>query len=146
MPEDPELPDGADEDSTVIRDLRARAKEADAAVSERDQLRRENVVLRAGLNDLTDKQLKALTAAHDGDWEPDALKATATELGFGKQTETVEEPQVPAGELESMRRMQDASRGEPPPVEGDLESRLQQAKNPQEVMAILAEANMLSMQ
>lgn len=47
------------------------------------QLERELSLHRAGLGHLSDKQARALAAAHDGEYTPDALKATAKELGFG---------------------------------------------------------------
>lgn len=47
------------------------------------QLERELSLHRAGLGHLSDKQAKALAAAHDGEYTPEALKATAEELGFG---------------------------------------------------------------
>lgn len=143
MPEDLDPSDDTPPDNSVIRGLREKAERADTAEAERDQLQRELVVHKAGLTDLSDKQLKALSAAHEGDWEPEGLKATATELGFGPKA-SAEEPAPKASpeELASMQRMAAASGGTPPPPT-DLDTAIAQAQSPAELKAVLAAADML---
>ena len=121
MPEDPEVPDDEPEDNAVIKQLRQRAERADEAESRASRLERENVVLKAGLN-LSDKQFKALAAAHEGDWDADAVKATASELGFGKQPESAPEPLVSPEEAQAMKLTQDATTGERQPPAPDVDA------------------------
>lgn len=75
------------------RKLEGRAKTAEERVA---QLERQLAFTQAGLDHLTDKQVKALTAAHEGEITADTLKATAEELGFGAKPETGES--TPAAE------------------------------------------------
>lgn len=148
MPDDPDLSDDANDDNAVIRTLRQKAERTDLAESEVADLKRELVVHKAGLTDLSDKQLKALTAAHEGDWTPEDLKATAVELGFGPQP--VAEP-PPTGndpaEMAAMQRTQAASGGTPQPVlQGDdaLKASLAEAwDSPEAIVAALRNADRL---
>jgi hypothetical protein len=79
------------------RELEAKAKRGDEAVEELAQAQRELALHKAGLADLNDKQVKALAAAHEGDFTPEALQATATELGFTKpEPAEQEQPEVPS--------------------------------------------------
>lgn len=147
MPDDLESPDDEQpaEDNPVIRDLRKQAKESADWQTKAAALERELVVHKAGLTELTDKQLKALAAAHEGDWEPDALKATAAELGFGPQPAAEPPPpQVPPEEMDAMQRVAAASGGQPAPPPPDLESQIANAKSPEELRAVLANAGMLA--
>lgn len=126
------------EDSSVIKDLRKRAERTDAAEAEADAAKRELTLHRAGLGDLSDKQLKALGAAHEGDWDPELLKATATELGFMRQPGEAETtPQIPAAELEAHQRVANAAMGEAPAAELDLTAKIQAAQSPAEIMELL---------
>lgn len=147
MPEDPELDEHAD-DNAVIKQLRQKAERADAAESKAADLERELVVHKAGLTTLTDKQLKALSAAHEGDWEPDALKATAAELGFGPQPAQEPEPKIPEAEAAAMQRVANASGGPPPAVlQGDdaLKAALAEAwDSPAQIKAVLAQHGRLA--
>ena len=72
---------GSDKESwsSVRKSLEDRAKAAEekAAAAERKLAFTE-----AGLNSLTDMQVKALGATHEGEITPDALRATAKALGF----------------------------------------------------------------
>ena len=72
-------------DSAVIKELRAKAKRVEEAETRAATAERELAFLKADLGSLNDKQRKALLAAHDGEIEPEALKATALELGFQAQ-------------------------------------------------------------
>jgi hypothetical protein len=80
-PTEAEAEQGSDagEESPVITKLRKQSKQAEERAA---QLERELAFTRAGLDHLTDKQVRALTAAHEGDITADALKSTADELGF----------------------------------------------------------------
>lgn len=62
----------------------------------------------AGLDGLTDKQRKALEAAHDGEWTADALRATAIELNLATRTE--QEQQLEQ-DLEAQGRIAEAAAG-----------------------------------
>lgn len=70
------------------RKLEDRAKKAEERVS---QLERQVAFTEAGLTNLSDKQVKALVATHDGEMTAEALKATATELGFAPKGEAEQE-------------------------------------------------------
>lgn len=75
---------GSDRDKNW-RKLEDRAKKAEEKYA---QLERELAFTKAGLDHLSDKQVKALTAAHEGEITAEALKATATELGFPSKAAT----------------------------------------------------------
>lgn len=62
--------------------LEAALAEAKQAKVDAENARRELAFTQAGLTGLSDKQVKALVATHEGEITADALKATATELGF----------------------------------------------------------------
>lgn len=79
-------PTEADEDQAPTKkdwrkELEDRAKLAEERA---ERAERKVAFTEAGLTGLTDKQVKALVATHEGDMTSDALKATATELGFVK--------------------------------------------------------------
>ncbi|HUR52874.1 MAG TPA: hypothetical protein VMZ71_02000, partial [Gemmataceae bacterium] len=66
-----------------IRIWRRDAKKWADAEPKLTQLERENLLLRTpGLNVLSERQMKALFATHDGEHTPEALRATAQDLGF----------------------------------------------------------------
>lgn len=73
------------------RKLETKAKES---TERAERLERELAFHKAGLASLTDKQVKALSAAHDGEFTPEALKATAEELGFGQKASGESPPPV----------------------------------------------------
>lgn len=141
MNDDPEQAETPD-DSPVIRDLRDKAKRTDDAEAKVTNLERENVLLRSGLT-LNDKQIKALTAAHDGDWTPEGITATATELGFSKPPDEPAEPKIPTAETDAMRRAVEATGAAPPPPP-DLASQIMQATSPDQIKALLLANNMLA--
>lgn len=133
------------EDSTVIKGLRKQAERVDAAEADAVAARRELTLHKAGLGDLSDKQLKALGAAHEGDWEPELLKATATELGFVRQPGEAETtPQIPAAELEAHQRVANAASGELPPPTPDLTAAIKAAQSQDELVAILRNAGRIA--
>lgn len=91
-------------DSAVLKELRAKAKRVDAAEARAAELEREIAFHKADLAGLSDKQRKALLAAHDGEIEPEALAATATELGFQAKP-------APAGETTEQQNGETAPEG-----------------------------------
>lgn len=149
MPTDLETSNDDDQhtdDNPVIRELRQKANRTEVAESKVSELQRELVVHRAGLTELSDKQLKALSAAHEGDWEPEALKATAAELGFGTTTDSGQqepEPKIPAEELAAHQRVAAAATGQPPAPPATLDAALANAKSEDEIKEILRNADML---
>lgn len=83
------------------KELEGRASAAEQRAAD---LERRLALSEGGLTGLSEKQVKALLATHDGELTGDALKATATELGFAKapeQTDESADPQVQA-ELDTM--------------------------------------------
>jgi hypothetical protein len=77
------------------KELEDQAKQARA---EADEAKRELAFTRAGLTELSDKQVRALLATHEGEITADAIKATANELGFVKQAGTATEEVDPEQE------------------------------------------------
>lgn len=133
-----------------IMQLRAKAKRHDEVAEENAKLKRQLALTEAGLKDLGDEKLKALTAVHEGEFDAEALKATAERLGF-VQTSTPNEGQQadqPANDLalEATNRITDAmggsSTGGPDP-EVELRRKIAEAKTPAELDAILAQAGRL---
>lgn len=121
--EEPERKDNHD-----IRQLRAKAKKAEEAEAEAESLRRELAIARSGL-ELNEAQLKALGAVHSGEWNPDALRQTATNLGFTKPVE-----QVPAAELAGHTAIAEASQGQTAPdADSEFLDSLGKAKTAQDV-------------
>lgn len=82
----------APRDNPDIRQLRKDAKRAKQLEAELADIRRERALEKAGLkrpdgSDLSERQLKALLATHEGDMTADTLRATAIELGFAAPSE-----------------------------------------------------------
>jgi hypothetical protein len=122
------------------RDLRVQLKEANARAKEADNLRAENlrlkneVVIRdAGLT-LNDRQKAALQAVHTGDWTPDALKQSATELGF------ITAPVVPDDpSLALTDQLSQASAGTDAPIaarDAEIDKQLDGAQSEAEFLAM----------
>lgn len=115
MSEFDEDPDEENE-SPAIRQMRQRIKELEKQVKEGDATKaslaaaeQRLAVYEADLK-LSAKQVKALFASHDGDdFSPEALKATAVELGFAKAEEPVSDE-----EREAQERVAAASTGAQP--------------------------------
>ena len=120
-----------------IRIWRKNAKKWEQAEPELTKLQRENLLLRTpGLADLSDKQMRALFATHDGELTPDALRETATDLGFVAPPP----PEVPNEEVAAHDRMFKAAAGAtPPPGDSDAldQAAIAAATSPDEVMAIV---------
>lgn len=77
--ESDETPDPPKKDWRKELEDRAKLAEEKAARAER-----ELAFNKAGLTGLSDKQVKALMATHEGDISAESLRATATDLGFTK--------------------------------------------------------------
>ena len=148
MPDDDYLDDeqgGESEDSPAIRELRRKLRDSEKDAKEAQTLRTENALLKANLGGLSEKQRKAILATHDGELTPEALKATATDLGFIQAGDEAEAPQVTAEEQAAHQRAQEAistapaSEAHPP----SLEERIAAAKSPEELDQILTSAGEL---
>jgi hypothetical protein len=103
------------DDFKVLRKNAHRVGQTDKALAAAQQ---EIAVLKTGLK-LSPKQVKGLFAAHEGDITPDALKATAIELGFAEPPEDEESE----GDREARTAAQDVQRataGASPPGGGAL--------------------------
>jgi hypothetical protein len=87
----------------------------------------------AGLN-LTQTQLDALVKVHQGEWEPDALRQTASDLGW---VQTEPEPETPEPDLAGYARLTNAAGGtqEAPPA--DYLAMIHNAKTEDEVLDIV---------
>lgn len=122
-----------------IRQLEKKAKLAEEALARAEAAERRIALLDAGLGTLNPKQVDALLKVHDGDLTPDALKQTATDLGFGLPPTASSTDQVPAAESDAHMAMAEAQAGGEAVVSGErVEADLAYAKSPAEVMAILA--------
>lgn len=132
------MPDGTDDDQLDAsgltpaerRILQAKADEADELRARIENMERQAVIRDAGL-DLSDQQRKALEATHEGDWTADAIRQSATALGWIGAA-----PQgVPAHEAAGHQQMVNAATGAvgapPPPTGGEklmeLKARLERA-------------------
>lgn len=90
-------------------EIRALEKKA-AKATEAEALRQENIVLKAlAGKELTAKQMKALVAAHDGDWDAESVKATATELNFITEPKPEAEDAQTAEDAAALERMADGA-------------------------------------
>lgn len=113
-----------DEDSPLgrtVKNLRKELKQAHKELREAKEgsqaaanAVQEIALLRAGL-DLTPAKLKAFRAAHEGEWTPEAVLATAEELGFAQPKEDGAKKE----ELDALGRMNDAARGGQAPAPSD---------------------------
>lgn len=126
------------DESEVIKKLRKDAAKAGAAEAEAQTLRTENALLKAGLGGLTEKQRKAFLAAHDGELDAEALKATALELGFAKADEQPQQ-QIPADEQAQHQRLAEATAGAVP-SEAQVKSvndEISVTQSPEELRALI---------
>ena len=109
-------------ENDVIRQLRSKANKASKLEKQNSELAAKIAVLEqrsaftdAGLT-LSDKQQKALLAAHDGEFNREALRSTAAELGFITLDEPDEDAQRRETALATQGVIADASRGSRPPA------------------------------
>lgn len=87
-------------ESSVVKTLRAENKRLKKDAEDAPKLRLQLALTKGKLDTLNEKQVKALLAAHDGEIEPEALKATATELGFGQAPEPTGEETPESAEVD----------------------------------------------
>lgn len=142
MPDDDDYDEAPnEEDSPVVTALRKKAAKADKLEPENTSLRMENAVLKAGLGGLNERQQKALIASHEGDLTPDALKATAAELGFTVETPEPETPQVPDDEQAAHQRVADTTGGAQPAeaTVTTLEQKIGQVQSVEELDALISQ-------
>jgi hypothetical protein len=121
------------------RELAAKAAEAEALRTKVARLEQEGQIRDAGLN-LNETQRAALSAVHSGEWNPEAITKTASNLGFI----TIPEPPpvVDSPDLSAHAQIAAAAAGtEPPPASRDaeFESRIAQAQTAEEFQAIYRE-------
>lgn len=143
MPDEYDPDDEGADESSVIRALRKELRDAKAEAAELPDLRRKVAFSDAGLSGLSDKQQRAILAAHDGDvTDIEGLKATAVEVGVLKAPEP--EPQVSAEEQAAHQRIDEATTStEAAEAHPDtLEDRINKAKSADEVKALIAAAGM----
>ena len=133
LDDDTEAPAGA---PAKLREALNRTKaEKQTLSSENATLKRENALLKAGLGGLNEKQQKALAAAHDGDFTPEALKQTAIDLGFAEpEPDTTATPDEQA---EHRKVEATAAGAEQPNPDADYEAALEAAKTPDEALAVM---------
>jgi hypothetical protein len=101
-----------------FRNMRDKSHRADKVEKELDEVKRENVVLKTKL-DLKPNQMKALIHSHEGEWTPEALRATAIDLGFAEPPED-EEPEEERQTRFQAQQVQRATAGASPPGKGPL--------------------------
>lgn len=148
MPDDDYTDDESsfEQPSEDFKALRKKAATADRLEPENTSLRTENALLKAGLGDLNERQQKALIASHDGDLTPEALKATATELGFTVEDKPAEETkQVSDAEQAAHQRAAEATSGAQASEaeKQTLTDEINAATSPEAVVALLAREQML---
>lgn len=106
------------DDTPLVRKLRAQLKKAGKQnrdlTSKVQSYERTDAIREAGLN-LTARQLKVLAREHEGDITPEALKATAEELGW-----TVPDPEAEEtdAELDAIEQTTQAASGAKPKAAG----------------------------
>ena len=116
-----------------IKELEAEAKKANEAEARAAAAERRLAVTEAGIK-LNPTQMKALASVHEGEWTPDALKATAADLGYIAPPE----PEVPAEELEALNRVAEAANGGGMSASkaAEYEAAVAQAKNIEELLEV----------
>jgi DNA-binding Lrp family transcriptional regulator len=130
-------------DSMSPRDLRVQLKEAKAAAKEANELReqvkrlqQEGTIRDAGLT-LNEQQRVALAAVHSGEWNSDAIKQTASTLGFYSPQQPA--PVVDDPSLSQIDQIASASAGTETlsaSRDAELDAQLAKATSPEEFMSI----------
>jgi hypothetical protein len=118
-------------ESDDIRQLRKKAKKADALEAELTTLKREKEFTRAGL-DPDNAQHRYFMRGYDGDLSAEAIKAEAQSAGFLEAPAT----QVPAEEQETQARISAASAGAAVQPEKDWDAELRGARTEAEFDSI----------
>lgn len=120
-----------------LRNLRKKAKSADDAERRAAKAERELAFAKAGL-DLGDPKVGYFVKGYDGELTPEAIRATAVELGF-VAVPTVD--QQAASEAKGIEQITSTATGGQP-ASFDVAAELQAARNEREVMAILRRAGL----
>lgn len=105
----------------LLRDQRNSATERAEAAE------RKLTLHEAGLGNLSTMQMAALEGAHKnagGEWDAEALKTTAAELGFVQSDSGQPAPKVSPEELAAHDRVAAAAGGHPAPPPGDLDAEI----------------------
>ncbi len=128
-----------DNGSRAFRQLREKARKADALEREVRQLRTDAAFRDSGLA-LTVQQRAALLAVHEGEITAEAIKETAVSLSF------VDQQQVSLEEQAALKRIADATAAAEPSEAflKTLEDEMREAKSPEHLQAILAREGMLA--
>jgi hypothetical protein len=122
----------APEEKAWLKDLRRKADEYPGMKKKLESYElRDKLSEEAGIK-LTPKQLTALLATHEGEQTPEALKATATELGFYKPEPDVA-PDVQAAH-EAVAQVSQGAQTQPQKISADDYAN---AKTPEEVLALV---------
>jgi hypothetical protein len=108
-----ETPDDGDED---FKNLRAKAKRADALERENTQMKRELAFTKAGIP-MDDPKVGYFVKGYDGELDPAAIRSAAEEAGFIQAPVQQEDPAVQQAQQGQQRVMQ-ASAGSDPQFDG----------------------------
>lgn len=131
---DAQRPSWAKELRQENRRLAKEAKRAQELEQQLQSYQRADALRGAALN-LTDRQRKALEATHDGEWTPEALRATAVDLGWAQPPP----PDTPPTEQAALERITQAAASETS-SEVHATDRIASAQSPEEVLAAAREA------
>ena len=119
-----------------MRQLEKELKAKEQALAEADAIRRENAFMKAGIP-MDNPMAKYFVKGYDGNLDPEAIRQAAVEARLISPPDTT----PTADEAQAWQRTNKIAAGAQtaqPPV--DWSRRLNEARNPQEVEAILAEA------
>lgn len=120
-----------------MRQLEKELKAKDQALAEADAIRRENAFMKAGIP-MDDPMAKYFVKGYDGDFTPEAIRAAAEEA---KLIRKASENAEAKSETDAWNRISRAQRsGETSEPVMDWNTKLNQARNQEEVMQILAQA------
>lgn len=117
------------------RQAKVQAQEAETLRAQVQRLERDGTIRDAGLT-LNDQQRAALQAVHGGEWNADAIKQTATTLGF--YSPPTPQPVVDDPNLATHEQIAAAAAGtDAPPASRDAEidAQLAQTKSAEEYLA-----------
>lgn len=113
-------------------------RELEAKASEADQLRRENAIFKAGLTNLTERQIRLLATEMGDNLTPEAITAAAQELGWA---EAPKEQTPSEEEVAAFDRAASASSGATSPPKEDPVASMEAALNEGGIEALMARAS-----
>ena len=120
-----ETPDDGDED---FKNLRAKAKRADALESENAQMKRELAFVKAGIP-MEDPKMGYFMKGYDGELDPSAIRSAAEEAGFIQAPVQQQDPAVLQAQQAQQRVMQASSGSEAQFDETGVQFGMEQAMN-----------------